>query len=46
MTNCIKSIKAPVILNVVAGRMMGAATVAKLHANKQFMIDLDDAKKN
>jgi hypothetical protein len=23
---------------------MGAATVAKLHANKQFMIDLEAAK--
>ena len=30
--------------DVVAGRMMGAATVAKLHANKQFMIDLEAAK--
>jgi acid phosphatase (class A) len=30
--------------DVVAGRMMGAATVAKLHANKQFMIDLEVAK--
>jgi acid phosphatase (class A) len=30
--------------DVVAGRMMGAATVAKLHANKQFMIDLESAK--
>jgi acid phosphatase (class A) len=30
--------------DVVAGRMMGATTVAKLHANKQFMIDLEAAK--
>lgn len=31
--------------DVVAGRLMGAATVAKLHSNKQFLIDLEAAKK-
>lgn len=30
--------------DVVAGRMMGAAAVAKLHANADFLIDLDAAK--
>ena len=30
--------------DVVAGQLMGAATVAKLHASKQFMIDLEAAK--
>lgn len=30
--------------DVLAGRMMGSATVAKLHANKDFMIDLAAAK--
>lgn len=30
--------------DVVAGRMMGAAAVARLHANEQFMIDLKAAK--
>ncbi|MDB4304057.1 phosphatase PAP2 family protein [Desulfosarcina sp.] len=30
--------------DVVYGRMMGAATVAKLHSNNQFMIDLSAAK--
>ncbi|WP_143525076.1 acid phosphatase [Labilibacter marinus] len=30
--------------DVVAGRMMGAAAVAKLHANADFMIDLKVAK--
>lgn len=30
--------------DVVAGRMMGAAAVAKLHANTDFMIDLKVAK--
>ena len=30
--------------DVLAGRMMGTATVAKLHANEDFMIDLDAAK--
>ncbi len=31
--------------DVVAGRMMGAAAVAKLHANEQFLIDMQAAKK-
>ncbi len=30
--------------DVVYGRMMGAAAVAKLHANSQFVIDLEAAK--
>jgi hypothetical protein len=30
--------------DVVAGRMMGAAVVAKLHASTDFMIDLEAAK--
>ena len=30
--------------DVLAGRMMGTATVAKLHSNNQFMIDLAAAK--
>ena len=30
--------------DVVYGRMMGAATVAMLHANTDFMIDLKVAK--
>jgi len=30
--------------DVIAGRMMGAAAVAKLHANAQFVIDLEAAK--
>ncbi len=30
--------------DVVAGRMMGAAAVAKLHANTDFLIDLEAAK--
>ena len=30
--------------DVVYGRMMGAAAVAKLHANPQFVIDLEAAK--
>jgi acid phosphatase (class A) len=30
--------------DVVAGRMMGAAAVAKLHANADFLIDLEAAK--
>ena len=30
--------------DVLAGRMMGTATVAKLHANQDFMIDLAAAK--
>lgn len=30
--------------DVVAGRLMGAATVAKLHSNNQFMIDVEAAK--
>ncbi|WP_340112131.1 acid phosphatase [Maribellus mangrovi] len=30
--------------DVVAGRLMGAATVAKLHSNDQFLIDLEAAK--
>ena len=30
--------------DVVAGRMMGTATVAKLHANEDFLIDLAAAK--
>ena len=30
--------------DVVAGRLMGAAAVARLHANEQFMIDLEAAK--
>ena len=31
--------------DVVYGRMMGAAAVAKLHSNTQFLIDLEAAKK-
>lgn len=31
--------------DVKAGRIMGAAVVARLHANKQFLIDLEAAKK-
>ena len=31
--------------DVEAGRFIGSAAVAKLHANKQFLIDLDAAKK-
>lgn len=31
--------------DVVYGRIMGAAAVAKLHANTQFLIDLEAAKK-
>lgn len=31
--------------DVVYGRMMGAATVARLHANADFMVDLAEAKK-
>ena len=31
--------------DVIEGRFMGASTVAKLHANKQFMADLAAAKK-
>lgn len=31
--------------DVLAGRMMGAAVVARLHANADFMIDLEAAKK-
>jgi acid phosphatase (class A) len=31
--------------DVEAGRTMGAATVARLHANQQFLIDLEAAKK-
>ena len=30
--------------DVLAGRMMGTATLAKLHANEDFMIDLAAAK--
>jgi acid phosphatase (class A) len=30
--------------DVVAGRLMGAAAVARLHANEQFVIDLNAAK--
>jgi acid phosphatase (class A) len=31
--------------DVVAGRAMGAATVARLHADKEFMADLEAAKR-
>ncbi len=31
--------------DVIAGRLIGAATVARLHANKDFLIDLEAAKK-
>ena len=31
--------------DVLAGRMMGAATVARLHANEDFLIDMEGAKK-
>jgi len=30
--------------DVVAGRMMGAATVARLHANEDFLVDMEVAK--
>jgi acid phosphatase (class A) len=30
--------------DIVAGRMMGTATVARLHADEQFLIDLEAAK--
>jgi acid phosphatase (class A) len=31
--------------DVVYGRMMGAAAVAALHANTEFIVDLEAAKK-
>ena len=31
--------------DVEAGRFIGAAAVAKLHSNKDFLIDLEAAKK-
>jgi acid phosphatase (class A) len=30
--------------DVAAGRTMGAATVARLHANEGFLVDLEAAK--